>query len=177
MNTLNYKKSLVALGVAALLSTSASAGEVPIGEVEKNGMVLAAVYLQPVTMFPSIPGFENASIHLEADIHALEGNKNGFGAGEWMPYLDITYHITKKGSDWSTTGRLLPMVASDGPHYADNITLDDAGEYHLVYNIAPPAYSGFIRHTDKETGVGKWWDPFVLEWSFGFTGVGKKGDY
>jgi uncharacterized protein involved in high-affinity Fe2+ transport len=72
------------------------AGEHPIGDpVEKNGMEIAAVYLQPVIMEPMLPGMmEPTDIHLEADIHAAKGNQNGFGAGEWVPYLGITYQIS-----------------------------------------------------------------------------------
>ena len=166
-------KTLAALGVAALTSV-ATAGEVLVGETEQNGMEIVAVYLQPVTMQPHYPGMEG-DIHLEADIHAIEGNKQGFGAGDWIPYLDIAYHITKHGSDWSTTNNFEPMIASDGPHYANNIKLDGPGKYHLIYNIKPPAYAGFMRHTDAETGVGKWWEPIRLEWDFPYVGTGKKG--
>nr|WP_236725701.1 iron transporter [Solemya pervernicosa gill symbiont] len=166
-------------GATALsLTATAGAGEVPIGDpLETNGMEIAAVYLQPTKMTPMLPGMGPSDIHLEADIHALKGNTNGFGEGEWMPYLGITYQITKHGSDWSTVGRFMPMVASDGPHYADNIKLDGPGKYHLQYHIDPPPYQGFYRHTDKETGVGKWWKPFDVEWDFAYVGVGKKGGY
>ncbi len=69
------------------------------------------------------------------------------------------------------------MVASDGPHYADNIKLNGAGKYKLRYHIVPPPVNGFFRHTDKETGVGKWWTPFDLTWDFTYLGAGKKGGY
>lgn len=163
----------------AVASSFASAGEVPVGEpYEINGMEIAAVYLQPVLMTPMLPGMEKETdIHLEADIHALERNQNGFGAGEWIPYLTITYNITKAGSDWSTTGTFTPMIASDGAHYGKNIKLNGSGKYHLIYHIDPPAYQGFYRHTDKETGVAKWWSPMDLEWDFAFVGTGKKGGY
>ncbi len=171
------RKTAVALSiVAAAVSAATIAGEVPIGDVELNGMEIAAVYLQPVTMEPMMPGM-GGDVHIEADIHAIEGNKNGFGAGEWIPYLDISYHITKYGSDWSTTGHFMPMIASDGPHYASNVKLDGAGKYHLSYHIKPPVYSGFGRHTDAETGVGQWWKPFDLDWDFPYVGTGKKGGY
>jgi uncharacterized protein involved in high-affinity Fe2+ transport len=173
------KRKMLNLSLAGLLgSGTALAGEQPIGDpVELNGMEVAAVYLQPTMMEPMLPGMGNADIHLEADIHAIKGNQNGFGEGEWMPYLDISYTITKQSDGWSTTGHFMPMVASDGPHYADNIKLNGPGKYHLKYHIKPPVYSGFYRHTDKETGVGAWWTPFDLEWDFAFVGVGKKGDY
>jgi len=165
--------------LALSFTGSAQAGEFPIGDpVEKNGMEIVAVYLQPVTMEPMLPGMmDETDIHLEADIHALKGNKNGFGAGEWIPYLDITWLITKKGSDWKKIGHFGHMIASDGPHYANNIKLDGPGKYTLMYHIKPPAYNGYMRHTDKETGVEKWWKPFDLEWDFTYTGSGKKGGY
>jgi len=168
--------------VAVLLMAAAGslqAGEHPIGHpVEINGMEIAAVYLQPVMMEPMLPGMmEPRDIHLEADIHAMKGNQNGFGAGEWMPYLGITYQISKVGSDWSTAGAFMPMVASDGPHYGANIKLDGPGNYQVRYQIAPPSYNGLYHHTDKETGVGEWWAPFDLEWDFIYAGAGKKGGY
>lgn len=161
-----------------LLAGQATAGEVMIGEpVEKHGMEIGAVYLQPVMMTPELPGMGDKDIHLEADIVALPGNNNGFGAGVWVPYLGVTYTLTKEDSDWSATGAFMPMVASDGPHYGGNIKLDGPGEYHVAYHIDPPPYQSFYRHKDKETGVRKWWSPFDLEWEFAFVGTGKKGGY
>jgi len=156
----------------------AIAGDVAIGSVNSNGMEVGAVYIQPVTMAPMLPGMGQASdMHLEADIHALKDNPHGFREGDWIPYLDISYTITKHGSDWSVTGALMPMAASDGPHYADNVKLDGGGKYHLTYHIKPPAYHAFHRHTDRETGIPEWWQPFSLDWDFAFVGVGKKGGY
>lgn len=172
-------KHLVAMAaVVALGGGAATAAEVPIGEpVEKNGLEIAAVYLQPVMMEPHMPGMHEGDIHLEADIHAIQGNANGFAAGEWVPYLGIAYHLRKLGSDWSTVGRFGPMVAADGPHYAANVKLDGPGKYQLTYHIDPPPYQGFHRHTDKETGVGEWWVPFDVKWEFAYVGAGKKGGY
>lgn len=164
-------------GVALAAAAMTQAAELPIGDsVSKNGMDIGAVYLQAVKMQPMMPGMEG-DIHLEADIHAEKGNKNGFGEGEWIPYLDIAYHITKVGSDWSATGNFMSMVASDGPHYGSNVKMDGPGKYHLIYTIYPPSYNGFARHFDKETGVEEWWTPFTLEWDFTYLGTGKKGGY
>ena len=68
--------------------------EHPAGEpIKINELEIAAVYLQPIDMEPRGMGLPaaQADVHLEADIHAIEGNKNGFGAGEWVPYLTINY--------------------------------------------------------------------------------------
>jgi uncharacterized protein involved in high-affinity Fe2+ transport len=171
--------SRIAAVLLIVVAANLYAGEHPIGDpVEKNGMEIAAVYLQPVMMEPMLPGMmQPTDIHLEADIHAVKGNQNGFAAGEWIPYLGITYLITKAGSDWSTQGAFMPMVASDGPHYGENIQLDGPGKYRVRYHIVPPPFNGFCRHTDKETGVGEWWAPFDLEWDFIYAGAGKKGGY
>ncbi len=165
------------LGLALTWSLPAFAGDVEIGMVEKHGMEIAAVYIQPVTMEPKMSGMMPADIHLEADIKALANNPHGFSQGAWIPYLTVTYVITKKGSDWKTMGTFMPMLAADGPHYAQNVKLDNAGKYHLSYKIEAPTREGFFRHTDKETGVKPWWMPINLEWDFVFAGYGKKGGY
>ncbi|MBI4183234.1 MAG: iron transporter [Proteobacteria bacterium] len=165
---------------AAQWSVVAKAAETAIdGPVERNAMEIGAVYLQPVIMEPAMPGMNQAmDIHLEADIRALKDNPNGFGPGEWIPYLGVMYRLEKLGSDWETFGTFAPMVASDGPHYGANVRLNGPGKYRLTYRILPPAYQGLYRHTDKETGVGAWWEPFDVSWEFTFVGgVGKKGKY
>ncbi|MEH6576705.1 MAG: iron transporter [Amphritea sp.] len=170
--------SLATLLTTSLASTVALADDVEIGSSTQHGMDIAAVYIQPVMMQPMLPGMKKkADIHLEADISATADNKHGFSEGDWMPYLTITYTITKLGDDWKTIGTFMPMAAADGPHYASNIKLDGAGKYHLSYHIEPATRAGFYRHTDKETGIPKWWEPIDLEWDFVFSGFGKKGGY
>lgn len=167
-----------ALGLAAMVQPAAAA-EITIGKaIQKNGMEIGAVYLQPVVMAPMMPGMKGQDdVHLEADIHAMQGNKNGFGPGDWVPYLGITFRISKQGSSWQNFGPFMPMVASDGPHYGANVKLDGPGKYTLTYHITPPPYQGFFHHTDKETGVAAWWAPFDVEWTFIYAGTGKKGAY
>jgi len=172
------KVATAALIAGAVFAPVAQAAEVAIGEaVQKNGMDIGAVYLQAVKMEPMLPGMAATDIHLEADIHAAKGNENGFGPGDWVPYLGITYRLEKEGSGWSDIGTLMPMVANDGPHYGKNVKLDGPGKYKLTYAITPPIYQGFGRHTDEETGVAAWWSPFELSWEFLFAGTGKKGSY
>ena len=96
---MSIKKTFVAATLLASILAAPSAfafKEYPAGEpVTMNEMEIAAVYLQPIDMEPLGMGLPAAKsdIHLEADIHAIEGNKNGFGAGEWMPYLTINYTL------------------------------------------------------------------------------------
>lgn len=174
--------SLVA-AMAAIAAAPVNALETPIGKPQKQaGMEVAAVYLQPVAMDP--PGMmksvAESDIHLEADIRAESDNKNGFAEGAWIPYLGIAYEVTKAGAPQKITGTLMPMVASDGPHYGDNVKLAGPGKYTLKLSIAPPgasAHAHFGRHTDKETGVGPWFKPFTLQYEFTYAGTGKKGGY
>jgi len=171
-------------GLAALAAvTAAQALEYPIGKPQiRDGMEIAAVYLQPVTMEPAgmMRDAKASDIHLEADIKATDKNGNGFADGTWVPYLAIGYELTKQGSSDKITGTMMPMVASDGPHYGDNVKLAGPGRYKLKLSVAPPgtgAHSHFGRHVDKETGVGAWFKPFTVEYDFAFAGVGKKGGY
>jgi uncharacterized protein involved in high-affinity Fe2+ transport len=89
--------------------------------------------------------------------------------------------VTANGSGSAAVkGMLMPMVASDGPHYGDNVKLAGPGNYKLVLTIAPPGSdhsSHFGRHVDKETGVDDWFKPFTAEYTFTFAGIGKKGGY
>lgn len=143
---------------------------------------MGAVYLQPVTMEPEGMMREAAEsdIHIEADIHALDDNANGFAVGEWVPYLVIGYTLRKEGGDEAISGKLMPMVANDGPHYGDNVKLSGPGKYTLVFSVSPPSAdpeSHFGRHVDRETGVAEWFEPFTTHYEFVFAGVGKKGGY
>lgn len=166
------------LGLLITLPLSSFAAETTIGQaVELDGMEIGAVYLQPVQMEGMPPSDMNSDVHLETDIHALAGNPNGFGLGEWIPYLTITYKLTKAGTAWQSEGTLMPMVANDGPHYGKNVKLDGLGQYHLSFHILPPSAMGFSRHIDKETGVGPWWQPIDVSWDFEYLGTGKKGGY
>ena len=173
----------MALAIVALSVSAAQAAEYPIGKpVEKGGMEIGAVYLQPIEMDP--PGMmrpaKDSDVHLEADIHATAGNPTGFPEGEWMPYLVVNYEIQKVGSQNVQKGELMPMVANDGPHYGENIKLEGPGKYKLKYTILPPTankMNHFGRHIDKETGVGDWFKPIELEYDFVYAGTGKKGGY
>src|SRR4029453_4137178 len=174
---------LLVFFVALAAASAAPALEDPIGKPQiKSGMEVAAVYLQPVTMEPAgmMRDAKASDIHLEADIKATDKNSNGFADGTWIPYLAITYELTKQGGNEKITGTMMPMVASDGPHYGDNVKLAGPGRYKLKLSIAPPGsdpHSHFGRHLDKKTGVGAWFKPFTVEYDFAFAGVGKKGGY
>ncbi len=168
------KLTVLAIGAAVLgaVSTATVAEEFkefPIGESKTVGSLeIAAVYLLPIDMEPhgiDLPASQ-ADIHLEADIHAIEGNPNGFGAGEWVPYLTVAYRLENTDTGKVLSGNLMPMVAVDGPHYGANIKMPGAGNYKLSYHIDPPSRQGFGRHTDKASGVGKWFQPLDADYEF-----------
>lgn len=177
MKQMTLKKiCLAAVALAAAPLAVMAFEEFPIGTpVTLNNMEIAAVYLQPIEMEPRGMGLpaDKADVHLEADIHATEGNKNGFGAGEWIPYLTINYTLTNVDTGKTQKGAFMPMVAGDGPHYGDNIKMMGAGNYKLTYSIEPPSKAGMHRHTDKETGVSRWWEPFEASYTFKYTGLKK----
>lgn len=167
----------------ALVASVTQAAETPIGKHQiVSGMEIGAVYLQPVKMEPEgmMKRVEESDIHLEADIHATKKNNNGFAEGDWVPNLVIQFEVTKVGSAFKVAGDLMPMVASDGPHYGDNVKLDGPGKYKLKFTVQPPSantHAHFGRHVDKETGVAPWFKAFDLNYDFTFAGTGKKGGY
>ena len=179
---MNILKSLT-LG-ATLLPLAmgmARAAEYPAGDPQMvAGMEVGAVYLQPIEMDPEgmMKPAAETDIHLEADIHAARDNTNGFAEGDWIPDLGITYDLENADGSYKTSGVFMPMVASDGPHYGDNVKLAGEGKYKLTFHIKPPgAESHFGRHVDKETGVAEWFKPFDASYEFIYAGTGKKGAY
>lgn len=144
----------------AAVSVDDAAGftEYPIFEGAELGdyngghlLTMNGVYFQAVPMTGGYEDTSNYNIHIEADISAEEGNTLGFGAGDWIPYLTVTYDIVN-ASDGSevTQGSFMPMSASDGPHYGANVKLDP-GTYNITISISPQE-DVYLIHTDAETG-------------------------
>jgi hypothetical protein len=162
------------LGFSLVVHGAVLFKEYPAGEEKViNHMKIAAVYLEPIDMEPrgiDLPASQ-ADIHLEADIHATRGNPNGFGAGEWIPYLTVTYRLENLDTGEVKTGTFMPMVAKDGPHYGSNLKMMGPGNYKLTYTIDPPSKQGFGRHTDEATGVGKWFQPFSVDFRFEYVPI------
>lgn len=146
--------------------------EYPIGDPKDvEGMTIAMVYFQPVEMEPkSGPGPNEADIHLEADIAAAKGNEVGFGVGEFVPNLTVKYTLKKEDTGEIIEGSMMPMNASDGAHYGNNLKLLGAGNYKITLTIDAPDKQGYVLHTDKVTGVkGSFWKkPITLTYDFPF---------
>ena len=159
---------LVAAAVLALTRPGEAREYFVGGPVQKYDMEIVANYLVGIEMAPMRSGMPHGPdvIHLEADVHATADNVHGYPDGAWIAYLTIDYTLEKIGTSWRTMGALLPMIAKDGPHYADNIKMDGPGQYRLTYRFTPPEANGFLRHTDQETGVPAWWAPFEEQFTF-----------
>jgi uncharacterized protein involved in high-affinity Fe2+ transport len=156
-------------GGLALAPALGHAAEFYIGEpVEQNNLQIVPNYLVGIEMDRMPPGMEMGkdNIHLEADVHATKKETHGFSEDAWIPYLTIKYTLTKDGSKFKKTGKLAPMTAGDGPHYANNVNMGGPGTYKLTYEILPPSSNGFFHHVDKATGVPGWWKPMTLHWTF-----------
>lgn len=174
--------SVSCMGLLAGGGIAAMAAEYPAGDpVLVAGMEIAAVYLQPIEMDPPdrMPAPALSDIHLEADIHATADNRNGFAEGDWLPNLHVEYLLTRLDSGQQVAGALMPMVASDGPHYGDNVKLPGMGNYRLTFKVhsQPRDTTGFGRHVDKETGVAEWPGEISADYSFTYAGTGKLGGY
>ena len=139
--------------------------EQPLGDdVTVGPLKVGGVYFQPVDMEPEVgTPAADSSMHLEADIHAVKDNNLGFGTGDFVPGLTVDYTIADKSGNVVQQGTLMPMNASDGPHYGLNLPKLDAGTYDVTFTIKPP--SGWLLHPDKTTGVeGRFWtEPLVAE--------------
>ncbi|MGE5756808.1 MAG: iron transporter [Planctomycetaceae bacterium] len=146
--------------------------EYPIGdEVIQDHMRIAAVWLPPIEMEGMAGPSSSDVIHLEADIRATEGNRNGFAKDEFVPYLKIRYAILPAGGGEPVhRGELMPMVARDGVHYGASVAMPAPGSYRLVYDIEPPSAGGLGRHSDPVTGVAPWWEPFRVEFDWDYPG-------
>ena len=156
-------------------------------------LAVGAVYLQPITMSPEgmmLPR-NQSDIHLEMDIHAKGNLKSrGFAPGDWLPNVKINYTIQKIGdaaplacgemhsSKSKYTCELMPMVASDGAHYGDNVKLNGPGFYVVTFEAQTDSHFGW--HTDTESKIlgtefVNW--HFTQRYLFKWTGVGKMGGY
>ena len=145
----------VATDESAAAAGEAGFEENPIFEDEELDFLnLSAVWFQAVPMENETTSYsaDDADIHIEADISALE-NDLGYGVGDWIPYLTVDYLIEDTDGKEVVSGTFMEMAASDGPHYGNNIKLDP-GTYNLTITIHSPGENGYLIHSDSETGPG-----------------------
>jgi hypothetical protein len=106
---------------------------------------------------------------LVADIHATKDEAHGFAEHAFIPYLAISFVLTKDDAPtFKKAGLLFPLAAKDGPHYAASADMAGPGTYQLTYIVAPPSAHGMVRRTDKADGVPEWFKPITARWTFNY---------
>lgn len=169
---MSVRNTMLSAAAALLIATPVMAAEVHVGDaVERHGLSVGAAYLTGISMEPMPPmAMGDDTIHLECDVAASADNQHGFAEGDFVPYLTCSYLVEKVDGDWQQAGTMLPMTAQDGPHYANNVPMDGPGDYRVTYFLEAPSRNGFFRHTDDETGVPEWFEPFSVSWTFTYPG-------
>jgi hypothetical protein len=109
------------------------------------------------------------SVFLLADVHAAKDEAHGFAEHAFIPYLSISYSLTKdEAPTFKRAGLLAPVAGKSGPRYGVLTDLTGPGTYHLIYIISPPSAHGMMRQTDKTGGVPEWWKPITANWTFAY---------
>jgi uncharacterized protein involved in high-affinity Fe2+ transport len=128
---------------------------VPLGETGTGlDRAPAGMSLGPDTLF------------LVADVHAAKDEAHGFPEHAFIPYLSISYALTKEGAPtFKQQGLLYPVASKAGPRYAAGAAMAGPGTYHLTYIISPPSAHGMMRQTGA-AGVAEWWKPITGSWTF-----------
>lgn len=109
------------------------------------------------------------AVWLAAGIHATKDGRHGFGEHAFIPYLSISFVLTKDGAPtFKQAGLLVPIAAKDGPQYAAAADMAGPGTYHLTYIVSPPSARGMMRRTDKADGVPEWFKPITASWTFNY---------
>jgi len=171
--------AVAALALAVAIGRPAEAREFAIYPIATpqvvNGLKVAMTYFQPIDLEGGlIRPAAGADIHLEADITATANDPDGYGEGDWRPYLVVSYRLTKQGGGETIGGPLMPLVSYGGggggkPHYGDNLTLMGPGRYRLELTVAPPGAG--------QSGLAQGFAPFTVDYTFVYAGIGKKGAY
>ena len=159
---------LAGLAAATLLCGPASAGM--IGEpLQREGLEITARAEAGGTLDHTPGGMAHGddALFLVADVHAGKDEAHGFAEHSFIPYLSISYALSKDGAPtYKQAGLLYPAASKTGPRYAAGAQLAGAGTYHLTYIVSPPSTHGMMRQTDKAGGVPDWWKPIHASWTF-----------
>ncbi|WP_341729651.1 iron transporter [Brooklawnia sp.] len=161
-----------AASTAEQTKDTAGINELPVGDSgpqTNDALTVDLVYFQAVDMehgTMAMPAASESDMHFEVDVATNEkATEWGYEADQFLPYLDVTAVATNKDTGAvEDLGTMMPMIASDGPHYGNNIKLAP-GNYDVVVTIASPA-DQFMLHTGKDSsGVkGRFWtEPLTFE--------------
>jgi uncharacterized protein involved in high-affinity Fe2+ transport len=156
--------------VSALLLAVSPARAAAIGApVLRDGMEIAPSMQSGVELDRSPNPISRSpdAVFLVADIRATREDPHGFGERAFIPYLSVSYALTKDDAPtFKKSGLLYPVAAKNGPHYAAATELAGAGTYRLTYIVSPPSSHGMLRQIDKTNGVPDWWKPINASWTF-----------
>ncbi|HEY1876151.1 MAG TPA: iron transporter [Rhizomicrobium sp.] len=147
-------------------SAAYAAGAAPIGAPLARDGVEIVPGTETGVQFDRVPtSLAPDSIFLTADVHATKDNAHGFTG--FIPYLSISYTLTKDGAPtFKKSGLLYPIAGKSGPRYMGATAMEGPGTYHLTYIVSPPSAHGMYRQTGKENGVPDWWKPITASWIF-----------
>jgi uncharacterized protein involved in high-affinity Fe2+ transport len=156
--------------VSALSIAVSPAGAAVIGApLLRDGLEIAPSLHSGVELdrSPNAIGRGPDAVFLVADVRAAKDDAHGFGEHAFIPYLSVSYALTKDGAPtFKKAGLLYPVAAKSGPHYAAATEFAGPGTYHLTYIVSPPSAHGMLRQTDKTGGVPDWWKPINASWTF-----------
>jgi len=158
--------------VPALVFVAQSAGAAVIGgPLLRDGIEVVPSALTGVELdrSPAPVGRGADAITLVADVHAAKTDGHGFGEHGFVPYLSISYALTKDDAPtFKKAGLLYPIATKNGPLYGAATELAGSGTYHLTYIVSPPSAHNMLRRTDKAGGVPEWWKPITANWTFNY---------
>jgi uncharacterized protein involved in high-affinity Fe2+ transport len=165
-----FPRFSAALALAALIPGPAAAAM--LGEaVHREGLQIAPQAETGSTLDHAPGGMARGpdALLLVADVHADKDEPHGFAEHSFVPYLSISYALTKDGAPtFKQAGLLYPVAGKSGPRYAAGAQIAGPGTYHLTYIVSPPSARGMLRQTDKAGGVPDWWKPISASWTFAY---------
>lgn len=110
------------------------------------------------------------TVFLVVDVHAGKDEPHGFAEHDFIPYLSVSYALTKDETPtFKKAGLLYPVAAKGGPYYGASAEMAGPGTYHLTCIISPPNSHGMMRRTDKAGGVPDWFKPITANWIFTYS--------
>ena len=166
---LTFALLIAALLPAGALVPAAAQAAVIGGPLLRDGLEIVPSLLTGVELdrVPTSMSRGPDSIVLVADVHAAKDEAHGFAEHVFIPYLSISYSLTKEGMPtFKRAGLLVPVAGKSGPRYGATADMAGPGTYHLIYLISPPSSHGMMRQTDPSGGVPDWWKPITANWTF-----------
>lgn len=163
-------RSLALCGVLVAVFASGEGRAAAIGgPLLREGLeiVPSAVTGVELDRLPTTMSRTAEALFLLADVHAAKDEAHGFGEHAFVPYLAISYVLTKDDAPtFKKAGLLVPVATKSGPRYGASADMAGPGTYHLTYIISPPSAHGMMRQTDKTGGVPVWFKPITGSWTF-----------